>query len=389
MKKKGFIIVTLIVFFLGFGPSSVTAEDVIKFGIATPLTAGDYKSGQINVQTAELFIEQINAKGGLLGKKVVLVKADDEGKPAVGVTAMHRLAKEKVSVIVGVWHSSVVMAQAKVLEQMKVPMILHYSWADELTAGHSPYIYRVGPFNSQIAQLMVPYFEKEGFKTIAVLHETTAFGTGFTDALQKLAEAKGIKIYRTGIPAEATDIKPQLLDFKGKDPMPELLVLAVNYQPTNLAPKQAAEIDLFPKCGVLCAWDWPTYPDFWEVVGENGVGVTYATFESNKLKLSPLGESFKKEFTEKYKFAPPVFSYFMYDGMMMVAETIKKINSADPQKIAEALKDITFDGTTGVVSFERKEGPGPIWNQWMGHQLFIKKLTEFKQNGEDAEVVYP
>jgi branched-chain amino acid transport system substrate-binding protein len=387
MKKISYLIIVLITLSFGSILTSAGAEEVIKFGIATPLTAGDYKSGQINVQTAELFIEQINSKGGLLGKKVVLVKADDEGKPAVGVTAMQRLAKEKVSAIVGVWHSSVVMAQARVIEQMKVPMILHYTWADELTAGHSPYIYRVGPFNSQIAELMVPYFEKAGFKTVAVLHETTAFGTGFTDALQKRAEAKGIKVYRTGIPAEATDLKPQLLEFKGKNPMPDLLVLAVNYQPTNLAPKQAAEVDLFPKTEILCAWDWPTYPDFWEVVGEKGVGVTYATFESEKLKLSPLGENFKKTFTEKYKYAPPIFSYFLYDGMMMVAETIKKINSADPQKIAEALKDITFDGTTGVVSFERKEGP--VWNQWMGHQLFIKKLTEYKQKGEDAAVVFP
>jgi branched-chain amino acid transport system substrate-binding protein len=372
---------------LVWGANFGFAQDVIKFGIATPLTAGDYKSGQINVQTAELFIEEINAKGGLLGKKVALVKADDEGKPAVGVTAMQRLASEKVSVIVGVWHSSVVMAQAKVIEQMKVPMILHYTWADELTAGHSPYIYRVGPFNSEIAELLVPYLVKAGFKTVAILHETTAFGTGFTDALQKFAEAKGIKIYRIGIPAEATDLKPQLLDFKGKSPMPELMVLAVNYQPTNLAPKQAAEIDLYPKCGILCAWDWPTYPDFWEVVGEKGAGVTYTTFESKKLKLSPLGESFKKAFTAKYKYAPPVYTYFMYDGMMIVADTIKRIKSADPVKIAEALKDTKFAGTTGTVTFERKEGP--VWNQWMGHQLFVKKLTQFKQKGEDAEVVYP
>lgn len=387
MKRTSFWMVLVFGIALVWGANFGFAQDVIKFGIATPLTAGDYKSGQINVQTAELFIEEINAKGGLLGKKVALVKADDEGKPAVGVTAMQRLANEKVSVIVGVWHSSVVMAQAKVIEQMKVPMILHYTWADELTAGHSPYIYRVGPFNSEIAELLVPYLVKAGFKTVAILHETTAFGTGFTDALQKFAEAKGIKIYRIGIPAEATDLKPQLLDFKGKSPMPELMVLAVNYQPTNLAPKQAAEIDLYPKCGILCAWDWPTYPDFWEVVGEKGAGVTYTTFESKKLKLSPLGESFKKAFTAKYKYAPPVYTYFMYDGMMIVADTIKRIKSADPVKIAEALKDTKFAGTTGTVTFERKEGP--VWNQWMGHQLFVKKLTQFKQKGEDAEVVYP
>ena len=387
MKRTGLWIALVLGVSLLMGSNLTSAQDVIKFGIATPLTAGDYKSGQINVQTAELFIEEINAKGGLLGKKVALVKADDEGKPAVGVTAMQRLASEKVSAIVGVWHSSVVVAQAKVIEQIKVPMLLHYTWADELTAGHSPYIYRVGPFNSEIAQLLVPYLVKAGFKTVAIMHETTAFGTGFTDALQKFAEAKGIKIYRTGIPAEATDLKPQLLDFKGKNPMPELLILAVNYQPTNLAPKQAAEVDLFPKCGILCAWDWPTYPDFWEIVGEKGVGVTYTTFESKKLKLSPLGEGFKKAFAAKYKFEPPVYTYFMYDGMMIVADTIKRIKSADPQKIAAALKDTKFAGTTGTVTFERKEGA--VWNQWMGHQLFVKKFTQFKQKGEDAEVIYP
>ncbi|HEX9910906.1 MAG TPA: ABC transporter substrate-binding protein, partial [Desulfatiglandales bacterium] len=91
MKRTGLWVVLVFVAAVLLGPNWVGAQDVIKFGIATPLTAGDYKSGQINVQTAELFIEEINAKGGLLGKKVVLVKADDEGKPAVGVTAMQRL----------------------------------------------------------------------------------------------------------------------------------------------------------------------------------------------------------------------------------------------------------------------------------------------------------
>ena len=370
-----------------FTPVLAAAEDEIKFGLSSPLSSGDYKSGKLNVQAAELFVDEINAKGGLLGKKVVLVKADDEGKPAVGLTAMQRLISEKVSAVVGVWHSSVVLAQAKVIDQAKVPMLLHYSWSDDLTAGHSDYIFRVSPFNSEIAKLLVPYLEKSNFKTVAIMYETTAFGTGFAEALQKDAEAKGIKVYMTGVPAEATDLKPQLLELKGKTPAPDLLVLAVNYQPTNLAPKQAAEIGLYPKCGILCSWDWPTYPDFWEVVGKNGVGVTYSTFESNKLKLSPLGEHFKKTWTDKYKFAPPVFLYFLYDELCILADTIKRINSAEPEKIAAALKDTKFEGTTGLITFERKEGP--IWNQWTGHQLFVKKLTEFKQTGDKAEVIYP
>lgn len=387
MARFKWTVISVLAVLLLLLPVLAAAQDEIKFGLATPLSSGDYKSGQLNAQAAELFIEEINAKGGLLGKKVTLVKVDDEGKPAVGVTAMHRLAGQKVSAIVGVWHSSVVLAQAKIVDQAKIPMLLHYSWSDDLTASHSDYIFRVSPFNSEIAELLVPYLVKSNFKTVAIMYETTAFGTGFADALKKNAESKGIKIYMTGVPAEATDLKPQLLELKGKTPFPELLILAVNYQPTNLAPKQAVEIGLYPKCGILCSWDWPTYPDFWEVVGEKGVGVTFSTFESNKLKLSPLGEHFKEMWVKKYNFEPPVFLYFLYDEMCIVAETITRINSADPEKIAAALKDTKFEGTTGTITFERKEGP--VWNQWLGHQLFIKKLTEFKQTGNKAEVVYP
>jgi len=265
-------------------------------------------------------------------------------------------------------------------------MLLHYSWTDDLTKDHSDYIFRVGPFNSEIANLLLP-FVQNNYKTIAVMFETTAFGSGFADAIEKEAKAAGIKVYSVAFPAEATDLKPQLLELKAKSPNPEVLIIASVYQAMYLIPKQAFEIGLAPKCDILCSWDWPTYPDFWEAMGEKGVGVMYATFESAKLKLSPLGEHFKKAFQAKYNFEPPIFAYFLYDEVMILADAMERANSADPKKIAATLKDTKFDGTTGVITFERKEGP--IWNQWMGHQLFVKKLTAFEQAGSDAEVVYP
>jgi ABC-type branched-subunit amino acid transport system substrate-binding protein len=122
-------------------------------------------------------------------------------------------------------------------------------------------------------------------------------------------------------------------------------------------------------------------------MGEQGVGVTYATFESNKLKLSPSGEHFKKAFKAKYDFDPPVFAYFLYDEVMILADAMERAKSSDPKMVAAALKDTKFEGTTGLITFDRKEGP--VWNQWMGHQLFVKKLTAVKQTGEQAEVIYP
>jgi len=257
-----------------------------------------------------------------------------------------------------------------------------------LTAGHSDYVYRVGPFNAEIAQLALPYI-KGNFKNIGILYETNAFGTGFAKYLEKIAKAKGLNVYSIGYPQEATDLKPQLLQLKAKSPKPELLVIAAVYEATNLIPKQALEIGLSPEMKILCSWDWPTYPAFQEILGEKGVGVTYATFESDKLKISALGESFKKAYKAKYDNVPPVFALFLYDEVMILAETMERIKSSDPKAIAAALKDTKFEGTTGLITFERKEGPGPIWNQWMGHQLFINELTAVEGKNYKREQIYP
>jgi len=389
MKKSALLTVLVFVLAVFLLPLGAPAADSIKLGLVTPLSTGDFRSGKINVQTVELAVEELNAKGGILGKKVEIVTADDEGKPAAGVIALKRMiATDKVSAVVGLWHSSVAVAQAKVATQMQVPIMLHYSWTDDLTADHSDYIYRVGPFNAEIAQLALPYIKKN-FKTISILYETNAFGTGFAEYLEKIAKAEGITVYSIGYPQEATDLKPQLLELKAKSPQPELLVIAAVYEATNLIPKQAYEIGLAPGIQILCSWDWPTYPAFQEILGEKGVGVTYATFESDKLKLSPLGEKFKAAYRAKYNMDPPVFALFLYDEVMILADTMERIKSSDPKEVAAALKDTKFEGTTGLITFERKDAPGPIWNQWMGHQLFINRLTAVEGAGFKREQIYP
>lgn len=389
MKHAGKVLAILFVAACLLIPGAAMAGEKIKIGLVTPLSQpGDYKSGQVNVQAVELAVAQLNEKGGVLGKKVELVKADDEGKPAVGVTSLKRLlAGGDISATVGHWHSSVSVAQTKISNKKGVPMLLHYSWDDALTAGHSEYVWRVGPFNSEIASLMVPFFVKEGYKTIGVMYETTAFGTGFGEALKKLAEEKGIKVYDIGFPAEATDLKPQLLEMKGKSPAPEVLVIASVYQAMYLIPKQSHEIGLAPDCKMMTSWDWTVYPDFWEVNGENGVGTLVPDFSSAKLELSPLGEYFKKTYKEKYGADAPIYTYFLYDAVMILADAMERAKSSDPKKINEALKDTDFAGTTGQMNFERKEGP--VWNQWMGHQLFVKKVGALKQAPSDYEVIYP
>ncbi|MGQ9676417.1 MAG: ABC transporter substrate-binding protein [Chloroflexota bacterium] len=363
----------------------------IKIGVPSPLSApGDYKSGQINVDTVKLAIQELNDGGGVLGRKFEAVVADDQGSTSTGVSVVTKMITEdKVVAIVGPWHGSVALAQSKTATQYKVPILLHYSWPDEITAQHSDFVFRTSPYNSQIAQLMMPFIKDKGYKHIAVMAEDSAYGLGFADGMKAAAEPAGIQITKRVFPSQAMDLSPQVTELKSLTPPVDAILVACVYQPMYLIPKQAREVGL--QCDIIAGWDYPGWsPEYWETTGAAGVGLYYPTFFSKKLNLSASGLRFKEAYKKAYNHEPPIFAYYLYDEVMMVAQAIKQTNSADPVKIAANLKTMEFDGTTGKIKFESRDNPNdPVWNQWLGQQVFIMKITKQGQMQEDAEIVWP
>jgi branched-chain amino acid transport system substrate-binding protein len=375
----------------GAQPGGGQETGPIKIGVPTPLSPpADYKAGEINVNTVKLAIDEINKQGGVLGRQLEAVIMDDQGDTATGVNVVTKMITEdKVVAIVGPWHGSVALAQAKVAAEKQVPILLHYSWPDEITAMHSDYVFRVSPYNSQIAQLLMPFILQKGYKHIVVMAEDSSYGTGFADGMTKVAQAQGVQVTTRVFPAQSLDLSPQLLEVKSLTPPVDLLLIAAVYQPMYLIPKQAREVGL--TCDIMAGWDYPGWsPEYWQTTGEAGVGVYYPTFYSSKLTLTPLGKHFKDAYTAAYGHEPPIYAYFLYDEVMMVVEAIKKVGSADPTKIAQALKTMEFEGTTGTIKFESHDTPGdPVWNQWLGQQIFIMRPTQVGQMQDQAEVVWP
>ncbi|MGB9605860.1 MAG: ABC transporter substrate-binding protein, partial [Bryobacteraceae bacterium] len=176
----------------------------IKIGVPTPLSPpADYKAGEINVNTVKLAIDEINKQGGVLGRQLEAVIMDDQGDTATGVNVVTKMITEdKVVAIVGPWHGSVALAQAKVAAEKQVPILLHYSWPDDITAMHSDFVFRVSPYNSQIAQLLIPFMLQKGYKHIAVMAEDSSYGTGFADGMTKAAQPHGIQVTTRVFPAQ-------------------------------------------------------------------------------------------------------------------------------------------------------------------------------------------
>ncbi|MBI5905041.1 MAG: ABC transporter substrate-binding protein [Deltaproteobacteria bacterium] len=138
---KAFIIAVAILS-LAITASAGFAAETVKVGILLPLTGSQAKFGEIEKRSFEMAAEEINAKGGVNGKKIELLFEDDTGKPDIGRSGMEKLiSREKVPVITGGYSSSVTAAAAPVAQRFQVPFVICTGSADDITEKGYDYVF--------------------------------------------------------------------------------------------------------------------------------------------------------------------------------------------------------------------------------------------------------
>src|SRR3989441_458624 len=155
--------------------TTAKAADPIKVGWVGPLSPpGGYAEGALMKQAAEIAAEELNARGGVLGRPIQVVFADTRGKPEEGTAAAERLiSQEKVVAITGEFHSSVFLAEMEVAHKAGIPIIAVDVWALKITAKGYPEVFRVAPNQALIATKYGDWMAAAGFKNVAVMFEKT------------------------------------------------------------------------------------------------------------------------------------------------------------------------------------------------------------------------
>lgn len=361
------------------------AADPIVLGLTTPLSQpGDARSGQAIKKAADLWADQVNEAGGIDGRQVEIKPYDTQGKAATGTEVARRaIVDGGASALVGLWSSSVALAEMRIAKQYNVPALTFYSWNDQVTELNYPQVFRIGPYNSLIAREMVPFIEDQGYQRVAVLAEDTAYGAGFAKAFKKALEGSDVTLEVVTFPAEAQDLTAQLSRIKQFEP--DALIVETVYAASNLSIKQAREVGLDTQ--IIAGWDWPTLSDFWPTVGAAGEGVIYASFEGPESQLTEVGKAFSAAYQERYDETPAIFQLFFVDTLNAVKTAIEDAGSAEPAQLVEALPKVSFAGTTGHITFTREEGT-VSFNQWEEISMFFKQLTEQGQSGSEARLVF-
>ncbi len=327
--------------------SPVQAGEPIKIGLAAAVSGGSAASGEAIKRGIQIAMDEINAKGGLLGgRKLELVIRDDEGDPAKGVKNARELAeREKVVAVFGGLHTTVALAEVPVWHELSIPHMGAWAAGTEITRnGKSPnFVFRVSANDDYADKFLVRYATETLKKSKpGLLLENTAWGQSNEVGLNKWLGQKNIKPVGTEkFNWNDPDMSPQLLRLKNAGA--DHIILVAN------APEGAQVVKSRAKIG----WEVPMVSHwgisggrFAELTGDLSDGVaflqTYSFFE----KQNERGQAVLKALKDKYgvkgpeDIIAPVGTANAYDGMHLVALAITQAGAADGKKIRDALESL-------------------------------------------------
>jgi len=365
------------------------AQKPVKIGVLTPLSPpGDAAAGQFIVRGAKMGMDDVNARGGVLGgRRVELVIEDDSGTPEKGVAGLRKLAtQDQVVAVLGQFHSSVMLAVQDLAEQFKVPLFATQASARSITEKHLTYTFRTHVIDPDRVQVWNRWIMERGFKRVFVLAENTDYGTGLVEETKKYWKPMGVKAELDTAIFDRTsvDLTPQLLKIKSWKP--DLVVNGAVGTPVYLMIKQAYDVGLFPAVPMLVSYDVPVRPEFWKTVGEKGTYVNFIVYYHPTMKLPARGEAFRKKYMADFKEEPVYSAFNGYTQVVLLADALNAARSDKGEDLVKALLSNKFEGWNGTISFTR--GEGPYWQQWTPPML-ITQYAKPEQPFPEAKIVFP
>lgn len=328
------------------------AQETVKLGLVAAMSGQSAKSGEAIVRGLSLAIDEINAKGGLLGKKVELLVRDDESNPAKGVVAARELVqREKVAAFFGGLDTPVSVAIVPFANQAKVPFIGVWAAGTAITRNGAAenYVFRVSAVDALVDIALVDYAGKKyGAKKPGMILINNPWGESNEAGLKSALEAKkipyaAIEKFETG----DVDVVPQLTRLK--DAGADALFLVANVAPSAQVVKSLDRMGW--SVPVISHWG-PSGGRFTELAGPSAEKVhfiqTFSFSGNSSPKAVAVLDALKKKYPEIKSTAdvtPAVGIANAYDAMHLTALAIARAGATDGPKIREAFYGIdSYDG---------------------------------------------
>jgi branched-chain amino acid transport system substrate-binding protein len=350
------------------------AQGPIRIGASLSLTGTYAKLGKNQHEGYQLCMKDLNAKGGLLGRKAELVVYDDQSMPATAVRLYEKLITEdKVDAVMGPYSSPVTEASANVTEKYKKVMVAPLAATTSIFKKGRKYIFMVISPAEVYLEGLVDMAAKRGLKTVAVVNEDTLFSKAAASGAVELAKKKGLQVVFTeAYPKGNTDFSALLTKVKAANP--DVLAAATYFDDAVALTRQMKELNVSPKMyGVTVGGD---LPEFYDTLKQNAEFIYGATQWEHTLPY-PGNQEFFDTYKKEFNHEPSYHSAAGYAGCLIYAEAVKRAGALDADKVREQLLKLE----TKTMFGEYKVDPD-------GYQVAHKMVT-FQWQGEKKITVWP
>jgi len=351
MRKviPAFVLLTLFVSLAALGAGAQGAA--IKIGVPVPLSGGNAKMGNDISQAATLAVEEWNAKGGVLGRKLEIVAFDDACDAQQSVTAAHKLVDGGVVAVAGGYCSSAAIPASAVYHDAGVAFVADASSNPKLTDQGFENVFRVigrddqqGPY---AAGFMINALKA---KKIAIIHDNTLYAKGLADATKAALEGKpGVQVvFFDAVTPGEKDFSAVLTKVKSLSP--DVTYYTGYYPEGGLIAKQFKDLGV---SGKFMAGDANNDPTFISEAGpaSEGVFVTSTPLPQDQSSAKSFIDRYKKRWNQD----PGPYSALEYDAVNVVINAIKQSGSTDRAAIIKAITGTkNYQGATGAINFDKK-----------------------------------
>jgi branched-chain amino acid transport system substrate-binding protein len=360
--RKNLLILTILVLslaFLGCPPKTETttatatdAQGEILVGEYGSMSGNQATFGQSTHNGIMIAIEEINAAGGVNGRKIRILTEDDQSKQEEAASAVQKLiSRDNVVAVLGEVASSASIAAAPICQNAKVPMISPSSTNPEVTK-KGDYIFRMCFLDDyQGSQLAVFAAERLKVKRVAVLIDVKSdYSTGLAKFFEdKFKQLGGTIVARANYAGGDSDFKSQLTSVKAANP--EVLFVPGYYTEIGQIAIQARDLGL---TAPLLGGDGWESPKLLEIGGKALEGCFFSTHYSPG-ETSPIVRGFVEKYKERHQQTPDALAALGYDAAKLLADAMKRAGSTDGTKVRDALAATKgFEVVTGTINM----GPG-------------------------------
>ncbi len=383
-------------------------QGTLLIGGVGPLSQpGAVQAGQDMKWAMDKAINDVNASGGVLGKKLTLDFEDTQNMPDVAAAVAKKLVEQQHVVgVAGEYHSGSALAMIPVLERSHTPAVFSEVYSDKITAGdpndpnlpaNPPTIFRIAPTSTYAGSLITDWL-LNGIKArkVVQLYEASDFGSGQAQTLKSQLDGHDVQLTQIKVQLNQPDYTAIVSRVKQQQSDADVVIFDVTGESSYVIEQNAFAVGLIKK-GTICVANQVAQDDkaFWRAVPD-GAGCVFRFVGPVPSRYSPVAKSVADAYRAKFNSPPKVWVFEAYDSILLLADAISRAKSTDGLAVAKALESTSYSGALGQIRFPFGSAhpvpagmPSWLWHQWPDPPIQLVEYTRKGQSIADVAIVWP